>query len=103
MFHVERRQEPRFRPAQPIRVTLLDPSHREIEASVIDVSAGGLCLRLPCRIPAGTPVQVETLDTLLLGDICYCVADACEFRAGLVVKHRLARETMPPQQLASAR
>jgi hypothetical protein len=93
MFHVDRRQEPRFLLAQPLRVTLLDPTHKELEASVIDVSAGGLCLHLPLRIPAGTPVKVETSDTLLLGDICYCTPTDDGFRAGLVVKHRMALQT----------
>jgi hypothetical protein len=99
---VERRQEPRFSLSQSMRVTLLDPSHKEIEAFVIDVSGGGLCLRLPCRIPAGTPVKVETPDVLLLGDICYCATDEDGFRAGVVVKHRMALEIVRPEQLASA-
>ena len=100
---MERRQEPRFSLSQSMRVTLLDPSHKEIEAFVIDVSEGGMCLRLRCRIPPGTPVKVETLDVLLLGFICYCVSDEDGFRAGLVVKHRMALETARPEQLVSAR
>ena len=85
-----------------MRVTLLDPSHKEIEAFVVDVSEGGLCLRLPCRIQAGTPVKVETPDILLLGDICYCAPDDHGYRAGVVVKHRMALETVHPEQLISA-
>src|SRR6185295_6266207 len=100
---MERRQEPRFSLSQSIRVTLLDPSHKEIRALVIDVSAGGLCLRLPCRISAGTLVKVETPDVLLLGDICYCAPDQDGFRAGVVVKHRMALESVGPEQIVSAR
>jgi len=100
---MERRLEPRFNLPQSMRVTLLDPSHKEIDAFVSDVSEGGLCLRLPCRIPAGTLVKVETPDVLLLGDICYCAPDEDGFRAGVVVKHRMALETVGPEQLVSAR
>ena len=90
-------------PAQPMRVTLLDPSHQEIPASVIDVSEGGLCLRLPRLIPAGTAVKAETEGTLLLGDICYCQPDGGGFRVGLVVKHRVALEEVPPARTAAHR
>lgn len=103
MIRVERRQEPRCRPEQPMRVTVLDPTHREIMASVIDVSSGGLCLWLSSLIPAGTPVEVETSDTLLLGDICYCRTDGDGFRVGLIVKHRIALDRTLPEQIASAR
>ena len=82
-----------------MRVTVLDPSYREIIASVIDVSDGGLCLWLLRRIPAGTPVKVETADTLLLGDICYCRPDGEGYRVGFVVKHRMALEAVLQQQV----
>ena len=101
MFHMERRQETRFRPPQPIRVTLLDPSHREIEASVINLSAGGMCLQVANPIPAGTAVKIETSEILLLGDICYCSADNDGFRVGFVAKHRMAREAARQDQLVS--
>jgi len=103
MFHMERRQETRFRPPQPIRVTLLDPSHREIEASVINISAGGMCLQVANPIPAGTSIKIETSEILLLGDICYCSADNDAFRVGFVAKHRMALRPARQAELASAR
>jgi len=84
-----------------MRVTVLDPSHLEIEASVINISAGGLCLHLASPIPAGTAVKVETSEVLLLGDICYCTADSDGFRVGFVAKHRMALETAPQEQFVS--
>ena len=102
MFHMDRRQEPRFRLAQPMRVTVLDPSHQEIEASVLDISAGGLCLHLRSPIRAGTLVKVETPEILLLGDICYCTADEDGFRAGFVMQHRMALETAHSERLVAA-
>lgn len=92
---MERRREPRFALAEPLVVTLLEASRQRIEASVTDVSRNGLCLRLPCKIPAGTPVQIETQHTLVLGDICYCLPEESAFRAGVAVKHRLALEELP--------
>jgi len=97
MFHMERRQEPRFRVAQPMHVTVLDPSHQEIPASIVDISAGGLSLRLSKPIRAGTLVKVETSEILLLGEICHCAADEDGFRVGFVVQHRLALEARQEQ------
>jgi len=98
MRQMERRQEPRLSPARPTRVTVLGPAQEEILASVADVSAGGMCLLLPCHIPAGSPVKVEDGETLVLADICYCVRSGEGFRAGLAVKHRLALDKIPPDR-----
>lgn len=38
----------------------------------IDVSGRGMRLLVPFELAAGTTIKIETDDTLILADICYC-------------------------------
>lgn len=57
---------------------------------VIDSSQHGMALQLPSPVPPGSAIKVECGDALVLGEVSYCNPDHGSYRAGLVVKHRLA-------------
>jgi hypothetical protein len=54
------------------------------------MSSRGLSLHLPCPIAVGSPVQVESDELLLLGEVCNCSVDGKQYRVGLVLRHSLS-------------
>ncbi len=57
---------------------------------VLDVSSHGMALDLPSPVPPGSAIKIEVGDALVLGIVSYCTPRDGGYRAGLVVKHRLA-------------
>lgn len=57
---------------------------------VLDISSHGMALDLPVPIPPGSAIKIEVGDALVLGEVSYCTPHGGRYRAGLVVKHRLA-------------
>jgi hypothetical protein len=57
---------------------------------ILDVSEHGMALLLPSPVPAGSAIKIECGDTLVLGEVSYCIPREGAYRAGLVIKHRLA-------------
>jgi hypothetical protein len=57
---------------------------------VLDISGHGMALSLPAPIPPGSAIKIEYGDALVLGEVSYCTSHNGAYRAGLVVKHRLA-------------
>lgn len=57
---------------------------------VLDSSSRGMALEVPAPLPAGSAVKIEVGDTLVLGEVSYCTSTSEGYRAGLVIKHRLA-------------
>ena len=81
----ERRSDPRQPAEQPATIKLLNPLHPagRIAATVVDISKGGLRLRLNQSLMPGTLVQIRLGEKLLLGEIRYCTPAGEEFHAGV--------------------
>jgi len=76
---VKRRKESRLKPSirQPVILTVLDAKRTYVmEAYLLDISSGGLRLRLPQPLPCGTPVKVDVNNTGMLGEVCRCEPEA---------------------------
>jgi hypothetical protein len=86
---VETPREQRSIPTEEIEVTVLGDDQFCVTGRVLDVSGRGLGLSLPAFLPPGSAIKVELGETLLLGEITYCVPQNDTFRAGVQVKHRL--------------
>ena len=79
---MERRRERRGVLDQSVRVTLLRaptqgsgasrPTTQSFTAQTIDQSGRGMRLLIPCELAAGTTIKIETDDTLMLAEVCYC-------------------------------
>jgi len=81
----ERRADPRQPAEQPATIKLLNPLHtsERISATVVDISKGGLRLRLDQSLMPGMLVQIRLGEKLLLGEIRYCTPAGDEFHAGV--------------------
>jgi hypothetical protein len=86
---VERRKEPRLKPAQPLQVTVLGLGQPPVAGTVVDMSGKGLRLRLPFAVSCGSPIKVEAPELMLLGEVCHCQPDQEGFTVGLMVLHSL--------------
>ena len=74
---MERRRERRGILDHPVQVTVLQASPQAslpkiFTAQTIDQSGRGMRLLVPFEVPAGTTIKIETDDTLMLAEICYC-------------------------------
>jgi hypothetical protein len=86
---VERRKQLRFQPTATLEVVVIGEGQECVVGRVLDTSARGMGVQLPCPLPPGTAIKIEAEDTLLLGEVTCCVAQGGAFRVGLIVKHRL--------------
>lgn len=87
---MERRKEGRLAVNVPVAVTVLGVhSEGMMKAHVLDVSGSGMRVILPVPIAAGAPVQVETIDSLYLGEACYSEAVEGGYIVGLTLSHSL--------------
>lgn len=97
---MERRRERRGVLDQTVLVTLLKaptqgaypsrPTTQSFAAQMIDQSGRGLRLLVPYELAAGTTLKIETDDSLMLAEVCYCnrVNDE-RFAVGLEVSQSL--------------
>jgi hypothetical protein len=87
---MERRKEVRLNVNVPVTVTVLGMfSEGIMKAKVLDVSGSGMRVSLPLPIAVGAPVQVETNDSLYLGEACYSEAVEGGYIVGLTLSHSL--------------
>lgn len=86
---MDSRAEPRFPADTKVKVTLLQGGPAGVSGQVVNMSGRGLKLFVGRPLPAGAAVKVEANDTLLLGEIVYCRAEAGGFAVGLQLKHAL--------------
>lgn len=69
---MDRRAEPRLRVDCPVTLRVLGEDYgAAVPARIVDISGRGLGVELRSPIPAGTLVQVECADDLLLGEVVY--------------------------------
>jgi|SRR5580698_417150 hypothetical protein len=87
----ERRKSVRFKVKQPVSLTVLGGiANPVMEACIMDISAGGLRLRVPERLPVGTPVKVDTQDILMLAEVVRCESDGGAYTVGMEVHGSVA-------------
>jgi PilZ domain len=86
----EQRQERRFVTNEFAFIQSLKPLVSErIPVRVLDVSKGGLGLRLNCSFEPGTVVQVKMRDLFVLGEVRHCRPEASSFVAGVRIENVL--------------
>ncbi len=83
---MDQRREHRFEPNQTatIRVLGLRPGP-VIQASVLDVSGSGMCLRSKLPVPCGTPIEVELNNAVSHGSVCRCDPEQDSYELGIQV------------------
>lgn len=83
---VEQRREGRFKPNQiaTVRVLALRPAPI-LQASVLDISASGLRLRIDSPLPCGAPIEIEWDDLLAQGMVCRCEPEQDSFKLGVQI------------------
>ena len=83
----ERRSEPRIPTDQCGTLQVLQPlSLLREKVYIFDTSKNGLGLQLSDRLSLGCLVQVRIKDTVVLGEIRYCVKNGDTYRAGVQVE-----------------
>ncbi|WP_210398043.1 PilZ domain-containing protein [Motiliproteus sediminis] len=92
MSQHDRRTEPRYRTHRPVRITLPDGSG--LNASTADISAGGLRVHCPQRLPAGIHLTLEIAvggadqALTLWSHVQHCTADPQHSGFSLGLRHR---------------
>lgn len=90
----DRRREPRIQANAPALVQTLGRSAktngRPHLARIVDMSSKGIRLHTETPLIAGSVVQVEVDDTMVLGEVCYCVpGSSSAFNVGVLAKQSL--------------
>ncbi|HTS75448.1 MAG TPA: PilZ domain-containing protein [Bryobacteraceae bacterium] len=87
----ERHSELRLKADAPAKVEILG-EHRGLagEGRILDVSGRGMLVSVPFPIACGSPVRIESEDTLLLGEVCRAEANGSEWRIAVKVRHSLS-------------
>jgi PAS domain S-box-containing protein len=81
---MERRREGRLLTDGPVWVEILNtPALDRREARVVDISRHGMKLRAMERLEPGSILQIRMNDMTSSGEVCYCVAVAEGFLAGI--------------------
>jgi len=86
---MERRSEPRVAAKERVIVTELAPGREPHDGLIVEISGTSLTLKLVGAIACGAPVQVETTNMLMLGEVVRCDKAGEEFRLGLALRHSL--------------
>jgi hypothetical protein len=85
---VERRKEYRLKANQPVIVTALGLMETPpMSGSVLDMAGSGLQLRLPKPLPCGSPVKVESQQTVIVGEVARCEENGDGYNVGLTLLH----------------
>lgn len=74
----------------PVDLSILGGGQiRTVLAHILELSGHELLLRAPIAAPCGSPVRIETGDTLLLGEISRCEPRGDQCRIAVRVRHSL--------------
>lgn len=79
----DRRTETRFPTDELAKMKILRPLGEGSEVRVLDVSKGGLKLRVPELLQPGTIIQVHLKAAIAMAEVRYCLAADGGFHAGL--------------------
>jgi hypothetical protein len=90
--HDERRRERRMATNDYASVQVVSPHTLEhMEVRVLDISRNGLKIRAPKFLKIGAVLQMRLRDTLILGEVRYCVRMDDGFWAGLQIQDCVER------------
>jgi PilZ domain len=88
---VESRAERRFKPNQAATVRVLGQGPRPVlQATILDFSGKGMCLRVPRPVPSGTPVEIETNNLLARGSVLRCEPKRSSYELGVQLSETFA-------------
>jgi hypothetical protein len=86
---VERRSEARVATKERVIVTELGYRRHPHVGLIVEIAGNSLSLKLITAIACGTPVQVETTNMLMLGEVARCEPAEEGFRLALTLRHSL--------------
>lgn len=72
------------------QVTLQNDQRVCLEAEVVNASGRGMRLLVDRRLPLNAPVQVRIDSRILLGEVCYSVAEGDRWAVGVTLEQVLA-------------
>jgi anti-sigma factor RsiW len=82
--HREKRRSPRFSAHEPISVQSINPfSSDSVEASLENVSRGGMQLRTATLLGAGTLIKLHLRSAVMFGEVRYCEGSGNDFFIGI--------------------
>ena len=80
----EKRRSPRFSVHEPISVQPLNPfSSDSVEASLENVSRGGIQLRTTTLLSTGTLIKLHLRSAIMFGEVRYCDGSDNNFCIGI--------------------
>ncbi len=85
----EQRTQLRMEVDQPVRITLLDQPRRVQKGRLANLSGRGMRIVVGEAMPIDGAVKVDWDDTLVLGEVRYCVPESNQFVIGLELQHSL--------------
>lgn len=94
----ERRLLPRTLQNLPVRISVLaprvtasgaadEPEDAPLSGTCVDMSLAGACFRVATEVAPGTLVRIESGDSLWLGEVVHCRAEADAFLIGTHFEH----------------
>ena len=86
---MSQRREPRIEVDQSVWITLFGEPDIRLPAHIKNVSPRGLGLELQGPVAIGSPLKIEVEDSLFLGEVIYCRADAASFYVGVELEQAL--------------
>jgi len=86
---IERRTEPRIAWNCPVRVTLLDSSREEFDATLVNISGRGARLKADRPLECDSVIRIDVGQGMLLGEVCYSATDGDGFGIGVQLEHSL--------------
>ena len=84
---LERRREPRIRAGHAALLTTANML--PMEAWVLDISSGGVRLRVPETVPIGTAVGIEAPELMLFGTVAHCEFNHDAYEVGIALSQPL--------------
>jgi hypothetical protein len=86
---MERRRSPRVAAKERVTVTELGPDRQAHVGLIVENSENSLTMKLVTAIACGTPVEVETTNIRMLGEVLRCEPANEGFRIALEFRHSL--------------
>jgi len=87
--HPDRRDGLRLQAHQTVQVTVLGQGADPVEGTLDNFSSGGMRLLLDLELPMDAALRVEWEDSMVLGDVRYCVPQGDRYAVGLEIQHTL--------------
>lgn len=85
----DQRKEQRHAVGHPAILSLVETPGLTLSGEIRDVSIGGTQIRLDQPVAPFTLVRIEYDDSLILGEIVYCLQDQSKWIMGIRAEHRL--------------